>query len=598
MAVLAAGALRAESGGDRIPDRVRIAGVDVSGLTPQEAERAVGFRVEQMSEDEIVLTSADGAGFRLQTTPRALGAAPRLKLAMEEAREPRGLVGRVLAGAGVASTREVELEYRLSRARVDGLIARLERALNRPAVDATARLVGGKIVVSDGRDGFGVDPDLIIAQLHELPDHIELRRGPLTPRIDLAEANRAKAQAERVLAGPTEVTFEGRGVEVPVAVKRQALRFEARPPRLLVRLSPGVIGGHLRPAFASRIQPARDADFRISGERVSVVPSQTGRRLAAREIALKMVRRPGAGSVPARFAVEKPELTTEEARELKIKELIATFSTPYSCCPPRVSNIQRAAEILDGTIIPAGNLFSLNDALGQRTADSGFVAAPQIAAGKLEDAVGGGVSQVATTIYNTAFFAGMEIVDHTPHDFFISRYPAGREATVSWRTPELIFRNDWDAAVLVKVIAGSGSITVSFYSSRLGRRIETTTGERTSFTSPEEHVTTNPDLEPGTRSVEQSAGGGGFTVTYTRTVYAGGDVKRDEDYTWTYRPQNAFIEEGPPAEEGAEEEGGTGTGAEPAPGEPAPAEPAPGGGADPGSGDPVPGGSAPPPPSP
>ena len=72
--------------------------------------------------------------------------------------------------------------------------------------------------------------------------------------------------------------------------------------------------------------------------------------------------------------------------------------------------------------------------------------APQINAGELEDAVGGGVSQMATTIFNAAFFAGLDLVSHTPHEFWITRYPPGREATVSWGGPELIVRNDWPAA--------------------------------------------------------------------------------------------------------------------------------------------------------
>jgi hypothetical protein len=70
--------------------------------------------------------------------------------------------------------------------------------------------------------------------------------------------------------------------------------------------------------------------------------------------------------------------------------------------------------------------------MGERTAARGFVLAPMIQAGKLVDAVGGGVSQVATTFYNAAFFAGLELIEHTPHEFYISRYPMGREATVSW----------------------------------------------------------------------------------------------------------------------------------------------------------------------
>ena len=111
---------------------------------------------------------------------------------------------------------------------------------------------------------------------------------------------------------------------------------------------------------------------------------------------------------------------------MRIRELVSQFTTPHACCQPRVTNIQRAASILDGQIIPAGATFSLNTALGERTRARGFVSAPQIGeGGVLEDAVGGGVSQTATTVFNAAFFAGLKIVTHTPHEFWITRYPAG-----------------------------------------------------------------------------------------------------------------------------------------------------------------------------
>jgi len=195
---------------------------------------------------------------------------------------------------------------------------------------------------------------------------------------------------------------------------------------------------------------------------------------------------------------------------MRIRERVSQFTTPYACCPPRVTNIRLAARILDGTVIPAGGTFSLNEALGERTVERGFVPAPQINAGMLEDAVGGGVSQIATTFFNAAFFAGLEIVSHTPHEFYIGRYPPGREATVSYGGPELIVRNDWAAAVLVQASAGDTSVTFRLYSSRLGRRVETTSG---------------PAGAPGTP----------FRISYTRKVLAGGEVKRDERWTWTYR---------------------------------------------------------------
>jgi VanW like protein len=105
-------------------------------------------------------------------------------------------------------------------------------------------------------------------------------------------------------------------------------------------------------------------------------------------------------------------------------------------CPPRVHNIRRATQLLDGRLIAGGARFSMNDALGRRTRARGFVPAPMISGGRLVDSVGGGISQVATTMFNAAFFAGLRLVAHTPHSFYISRYPKGREATVSWGGPD------------------------------------------------------------------------------------------------------------------------------------------------------------------
>jgi vancomycin resistance protein YoaR len=201
--------------------------------------------------------------------------------------------------------------------------------------------------------------------------------------------------------------------------------------------------------------------------------------------------------------------------------------------------------MLDGTVVRPGGAFSLNGALGERTEEKGFVAAPQILAGRLEDAVGGGISQVATTLYNAAFFAGLRLDAHQPHQFYISRYPMGREATVSWGGPELVFTNDWKAGVLLKVSAWSTGITVRMYSSKLGRRVETVTEEPYGYRQPTTRTTRNLALAPGTKNVLQEAGGPGFTVEYTRKVYRGDELVRDERFRTRYDPQNAFVEIGP-----------------------------------------------------
>jgi vancomycin resistance protein YoaR len=226
-------------------------------------------------------------------------------------------------------------------------------------------------------------------------------------------------------------------------------------------------------------------------------------------------------------------------------QVIAEFTTRYPCCQPRVTNIKRAVQILDGQRIAPGATFSLNEALGERTAERGFVPAPMISGGAFVESVGGGISQVATTLYNAAFFAGLDLVDHTPHSIYISRYPMGREATISWGGPELIFRNDWSAPIRIDARATNTSVRFRLFSLPLGRRIATKTAPAYSYVAPQTIYVQNRTLPPGTQRVRQSAGSAGFDVTYTRRVYEWSRLRSRERFHVRYQPQNAIIEVGP-----------------------------------------------------
>ena len=107
----------------------------------------------------------------------------------------------------------------------------------------------------------------------------------------------------------------------------------------------------------------------------------------------------------------------------------------------------------------------------------------------------------------------------------------------------MLFRSP--AAILMSVTAGSNGVTVKFFSSSLGRRVETETGEPTKVVEPTTHEEKDPTLKPGERVVDQQLGGAGFTISYTREVYAGDTLKRNERYTWKYDPEDAFIRVGP-----------------------------------------------------
>ncbi|MEO1062149.1 MAG: VanW family protein [Actinomycetota bacterium] len=167
-------------------------------------------------------------------------------------------------------------------------------------------------------------------------------------------------------------------------------------------------------------------------------------------------------ALPLRSAL--PDEAREAAEELGIIELVGEFTTEHACCENRVVNIQRIADIVRGYVIEPGGELSINDFVGRRTREKGFVAAGVIQNGIFESDVGGGISQFATTLFNAAFFAGLDFGEYQSHSIYISRYPYGREATLSFPNPDLEIRNTTPHGVLVWTEYTDTSITVKLYS--------------------------------------------------------------------------------------------------------------------------------------
>ena len=145
-------------------------------------------------------------------------------------------------------------------------------------------------------------------------------------------------------------------------------------------------------------------------------------------------------------------------------------------------------------------------------------------------AVGGGISQFATTLYNAAYFAGMTDVASTPHSYYISRYPAGREATVYEGAIDLAFRNDSNHPVKIVTNYGGGNITVSLMGIKTVN-VQSINGGRWAYTQPQPRTVTGPDCAP-------SGGAPGFTTSDTRVItdHAGNELSR-ETTTTVYDPQ-------------------------------------------------------------
>jgi vancomycin resistance protein YoaR len=186
---------------------------------------------------------------------------------------------------------------------------------------------------------------------------------------------------------------------------------------------------------------------------------------------------------------------------------------------------------VNGVLVRPGETFSVNAFVGPRTRDKGFVSDATIQNGEFVDEIGGGVSQLATTMFNAAFFGGYDILEHKPHSQYISRYPAGREATLDYPNVDLKIRNNSPHGLLVATSYTGTTVTVSFYGTPWVQ-VEPLTGPRRNFTGPRTIFRENNALPLGTEQVVQQGEGQGFDITVVRVKrFPDGHEERDQFFT-------------------------------------------------------------------
>lgn len=289
-----------------------------------------------------------------------------------------------------------------------------------------------------------------------------------------------------------------------------------------------------------------DAGFAVSGEAVQVIPARDGFELDVPATAQTLLRASArTTNRVARLVVVRaaPELSTREALAMGIDRRMAAYKTYYSGTADRITNLQLGVKALDGTLVRPGGTFSLNEAIGERTVERGFRIAPVIIGTKFEEEVGGGTSQVATTVFNAAWEAGLRITERNPHSLYISRYQLGRDATVYWPSLDLKFANDTSDWVLVKGFAESDGIRVSIYGGE-DRRVESSPGTF-AVTGPIPVKRVKVKTLAKGKTVVKEEGSAPSRTSVTRTVYgADGKVIRSETWTTSYKGETRIVRVG------------------------------------------------------
>ncbi|HXV72372.1 MAG TPA: VanW family protein [Acidimicrobiia bacterium] len=153
-------------------------------------------------------------------------------------------------------------------------------------------------------------------------------------------------------------------------------------------------------------------------------------------------------------------------------ERISRFTTFFDCCQNRVTNIRLIAAEINGTVVQPGETFSVDAITGPRTSAGGYLPAPYLQEGAGQCcAVGGGVSQFGTTIFNAVFWGGLDDVEHQPHSGWISRYPLGIEATLVYSSIDVKFRNDTATPITIRTSSTATSVTVELWGNQGGWQV-------------------------------------------------------------------------------------------------------------------------------
>ncbi len=372
-----------------------------------------------------------------------------------------------------------------------------------------------------------------------------VERPPVTTAAQVDEL--IASLAKPAVAAPVTVTTpRGTFTLTPKAIAK-GLVFTTNADGVL---SPKIDAKRLRAAAADELAKVEvapeEASISLKGGKPRVVASTSGQAVDLAKLgpALLGVLPNTDGRTVEAGIVEQPAKTTDaDMVKLGIKEKVSTFTTKFTggLRSPRSQNIVTIAKEVDGAVVKPGETFSLNGHTGVRSYPQGYKDAPVIIGGKLEPGVGGGASQFTTTLFNAAYYAGLQDVEHKPHSFYFSRYPAVIEATIFYPTLDLKFKNTTPYGILIDTSHTSRTVTVSLWSTKVYDSVKTERSPRRNLTSPQTVY-----RDPGPKCIATS-GLPGFTQDAYRVIRKDGKEVKREKFTWRYDPEPRFICEKEPS---------------------------------------------------
>jgi vancomycin resistance protein YoaR len=537
--LLAAWAIDTATHSGQVLRNVELAGRSIDGVKEEDLPKVVSGIADDMAARTVTIKSGNKT---YQATAGELGLAVDQQATVDAALDVgRGdsLLVRPFKWLGAFfSSRSAPVEFSMSKSTTAATLQRLQGADQTQPVEPQIQLAATGFTLVAGKPGVGIDVDELSQELKKAAQAEPTGEIKLTaeskevdPTFSDEQAQGLADRANELTANGLKLNADGHTADVPAQTLRGWLSQTVTDGKLDLAFNadaakaalPGLLGG-------VSAEP-KNATVILTNGVPTVVPGQNGVTCCGDEAGNQIWQalKDKKPDVALEAAVKEPEFTTDEVTAWGIKQPIGGnrgyksgaevnggvgpgFTTYHGAGEPRNINIERIADEVRGAVIPPGGDFSINEYVGQRTYADGYVDAGAIRNSQHVSEVGGGISQFATTTFNAAYFAGLDITESQSHSEWFSRYPPGREATMGFPHPDVKIHNNTPYGVMIWTSYTPTSLTVTMYS--------------TPYATAEQ-----------TGSQESMSGVCRVVVTTRTRTYPDGKPQQQDQFKSTYRPE-------------------------------------------------------------
>jgi vancomycin resistance protein YoaR len=564
----------------RIFPGVSVSGVDLSGQTPEQASALLAEHIAYPTHGQIVFKEGSDIW---SATPSELGLyfdSQNTAMAAYQAGRVGGLLERYIDRFKAwYSGLELSPVFTWNEQTALNYLQSIAAKIDKPIIEASIGLQGVQVTVNSGQIGRELDvvsaQELLRSQMQSLQDGIIPLAVEETPPVIL-DASAQAALAQQILSAPLVLQVENaqEGDPGPWTIEPTVLATMLTIQRVengdgtaayQVGLDEQVLRTYLEGIAPNLLRWPVNTRFIFNDEtrQLEVIEQATIGRSLDVDTSLQLINQKlveAVHTITLDMEYTNPQVTDDAtAEQLGISEAVEVYTSYfYGSSAERIQNIQLASARFHGLLVPPGATLSMADVLGDVSLDSGYAEAWIIYGDRTIKGVGGGVCQVSTTLFRTAFFGGYQIDERYSHAYRVGYYEqtasggydtsmAGLDATVFAPVVDFKFTNDTQYWLLMEtyVNPGARTLTWKFYSTSDGREVAWDTSGLANIVPELDPIyEENSELAKGeVRQVDWGVDGADISVI--RTVTRNGQVIHQDTFNTHYVPWRDIFQYGP-----------------------------------------------------